>query len=123
MVKGDGGTVAELEAALLKLETQRDRIDQLIAEYKSERQRVLDEINHMKQVIRRKKRECVAPTVSAHALLRYLERVLEIDIGMVEKQILCPDNVAAIRAGATRITVDGVDLVIRDRVVVTVVQG
>lgn len=43
------------------------------------------------------------PTVSDHAVLRWLERYLEIDIEAVRASILTPERVAAIRCGAVHI--------------------
>lgn len=54
------------------------------------------------------------PVVSDHALLRWLERHLEVDLEAVRASILTPERVAAIRCGAVLIhcRVEGVTLVV-----------
>lgn len=66
----------------------------------------------------RLKFEQLEPTVSDHALVRYLERCLGYDIFEI-KQNLLKDVKEAINAGATRITKNGVTWVVKDKVVVT----
>lgn len=121
-------TTRELEAAVIRLELQKDRIEGGLAELKAERVLVLDALNRAKQALasrmreleRQKFKENTVPVVSSHALLRYVERILEIDIDLLRQTILSPENRAAIEAGATRITANGMTLVVKDKVVVTV---
>jgi hypothetical protein len=116
-------TVNELDAMLIILELRRERIDQSVASLKTERQQVADELNKVRQALTKKKQVPDVPTVSAHTLLRYIERVLDIDVELLNNQIISPGNRAAIESGATKITVDGVSIVIRDNVVVTVLDS
>ncbi len=62
------------------------------------------------------------PVVTEHAMLRYLERVMGIDLGQVAEDILTPEIVDQIGtlANATIPHPNGCKLVVRDRVVVTV---
>lgn len=121
-------TARELEAAVIRLELQKDRIEGGLAELKAERVLVLDALNrakqalasHMRELERQKFKENTVPMVSSHALLRYVERILEIDIDLLRQTILSPENRAAIEAGATRIMANGMTLVVKDKVVVTV---
>lgn len=59
-------------------------------------------------------------TVSDHALIRYLERTGQLDPQAFRELILTPDRIAAIKAGANSIKVDGVEMVVRGQTVVTV---
>ncbi len=60
--------------------------------------------------------------VSEHAMLRYIERVMGVDLSVVEEEILNDHNRKAIDfAPSCRIKAGGVELVVKDRVVVTVV--
>lgn len=61
--------------------------------------------------------------VSEHALLRYVERVMGVDLEAVRRDILTEKNRAAIEfAGSCRIvSASGVQFVVKDRVVVSVV--
>lgn len=118
-------TSQELEALILRLELRRDRIDLSLAEFKRDRQQVGDQLHNAKQALERQRSRKAAldePVVSTHALLRFIERVLEINVEMIREHILSPDNRAAIAAGATKIIAGGVTLVIKDGVVVTVLD-
>lgn len=59
--------------------------------------------------------------VSDHAVLRYLERVLEIDVDLVRNHIAGLADDAA-RCGAYSVRHDGLELRIRNGCVMTVVQ-
>lgn len=63
------------------------------------------------------------PQVSDHALVRYLERVKNINIEDIKKEILTPEREEYIRTGATAINCDGVEFIIsRDGTVVTCIK-
>jgi hypothetical protein len=89
---------------------------------------VLDALNqarqalaaHLRDAQRQKPKENTVPGVSTHALLRYVERILDVDLDLLRQTILSPENRAAIEAGATRIKANGMTLVVKDKVVVTV---
>lgn len=60
-----------------------------------------------------------APRVSDHAVLRYLERASGMDFAAVRHKLLTPNVVAAMKAGARAVKVDGGRLIIKDDTVVT----
>ena len=116
-------TVSELEATICRLELQLSRIDHSLLEFRRDRAQIASELNNANQALaKRKKSEATltAPSVSNHALLRYAERVLGIDVQALEAQILTPANRAAITAGAKKISSEGISLIVKDGVVVTV---
>lgn len=120
-------TAIELEALIGRLDLRKGRIEHSLAALTQERRQVADELNRATQALvrlkaREKPRGAASPAISSHALLRYVERVLQIDLGMVETHILSPRNRAAIAAGATKIKSDGLTFVIKDGVVVTVLD-
>ena len=61
--------------------------------------------------------------VSEHALLRYLERTGRLDRAEIEKEILTPDLVAAIKLGANSFKVNGHTWLIENGRVVTFLDG
>lgn len=61
--------------------------------------------------------------VTDHALVRYMERVKGIDLDAVRREILTPERVAMIKAGAVRIKIEGGnELRIKESAVVTIVN-
>jgi hypothetical protein len=58
--------------------------------------------------------------VSDHALIRYLERKFNMDIESIRAEILTPDRIAAIKAGAKQIAANGIKFVVKDQTVTTV---
>jgi len=73
-----------------------------------------------RQIIDTKKAE-VEPVVSEHALLRWLERVMRIDMNEVTKRILDESTKSKIMfAGSGKIYKDGVCIVFKNKTVVTV---
>ncbi len=60
--------------------------------------------------------------VSDHALIRYLERRFKLDLDGLRAEILTPERISAIKAGAGRISVDGLKFIVKDNTIVTVVD-
>lgn len=62
------------------------------------------------------------PSVSDHAVLRYLERIMGVDVEAIRAGLLTNDVKAAIRAGATSVTIEGVKFRVVGSKIVTVVE-
>lgn len=65
------------------------------------------------------------PTVSEHALLRYMERVKAFDLSLIENEILSPQNRAIINASpnkSCKIKKSGYELVVKNGVVISVIK-
>jgi hypothetical protein len=60
------------------------------------------------------------PRISAHAMLRYLERVRGVDLLAIEKEMLDDGLIGAIKAGATRVKRGRLHFVVNRNVVKTV---
>lgn len=75
----------------------------------------------LKNEIERRLTAETAPSVSDHAVLRYMERIHGIDVEAVRKEILTPENVDYIRAGMSAIKAGGVKFHIKNHCVTTVV--
>ncbi|WP_211098404.1 hypothetical protein, partial [Azospirillum sp. B506] len=98
------------------------RVERTPEERKRDRQSLLRDLHVARQALASRQRTAKDPVVSSHALLRYVERVMGIDVKALERSLHSQEVKAAIRAGATRITVDGIGLVVKDNVIVTVVD-
>jgi len=62
------------------------------------------------------------PVVTEHALLRYIERVMGIDLAEVTKRILSEQNKKAIKfAGNCKIKSEGIELIVKNKQVISVV--
>jgi hypothetical protein len=64
---------------------------------------------------------CTEPTVSEHAMLRYLERAKGINLEALQAEILTPTNKAKIKfMGSGKLAVGDLQAVVKDMVVVSV---
>lgn len=72
------------------------------------------------ELARREAQDNQVPTVSDHALLRYMERVYDIDVDACKSAILTDNVVTAIKAGASAVKTPDYILVIRGATIVTV---
>lgn len=112
---------SELEDMICRLTAQAERVEQTLAEAKRDRETLLRDLHVARQALASRKRAPKEAVVSSHALLRYVERVMGIDLKALERGLLSQEVRAAIRAGATRVTVDGISFVVKDNVIVTVI--
>jgi hypothetical protein len=64
----------------------------------------------------------VGPRVSDHAVLRYIERVMGVDVEQIRRGLLTPLVRQAMIAGAKQVTIEGVTFVIDNQTLVTVVE-
>lgn len=104
---------AKLEAEIKALEEDRNKVSQDISRKKNE-------LNTVQQKI--ESYTVIEPVVTEHAMLRYIERVLGIDLAEIQARILTQQNRQAIQfAGSCKIKSEGVELVVKDRRVVSVV--
>lgn len=63
----------------------------------------------------------LTPTITDHAVLRYLERVHNVDVEAIRKEMLCPGISTAIEFGCDTVKLgNGARLKIRDSMVTTV---
>jgi len=114
---------------LKQLEVRRGKLQ---AEYKT----ALSELTDVREKLQRIERtmrsleEQIAhsktqPVVSEHAILRYAERVMGLDISEVQKQIMTPSILRAIETlGSGKIPLaNGVVAIVKDKVVVSIVPA
>ncbi len=108
-------TVPELQEAEGKILRNMAAIERDMADLRKRLEGVRD-------VISRRTKPAPAPKVSDHALLRFIERVHGVDIEAIRSSIMSSRIVEAIKLGATSVTVDGVKMIVRDGVIITVVR-
>lgn len=104
---------AKLDAEIKAIEDERTRLGQEVGRKKNELNTVRQKIDSFM---------AKEPVVTEHALLRYIERVMGINLEEIRGRILTEQNRKAIEfAGSCKIKSDGVEFVVKDRCVVSVV--
>ncbi len=95
---------------------QKKELDRLYADKKKELERVKDEIKKLSDSLPK------SVTISDHAMLRYLERVKNVNLQEIEKEILTDSIIQSITQLNTcrLITKAGYKLVVKNRNVITV---
>jgi hypothetical protein len=71
------------------------------------------------EIWRREARDAIVPSISDHALLRYIERVHGVDVDALKADLLTDQLVTAIKAGASGLKTAEGTFVIKGAVVVT----
>lgn len=74
------------------------------------------------ELTRRKDDAKFRPSVSDHALLRYIERINGFDIEGLRARIMTPGLLSALRSGAARYTEHDTTYLLRDNTVITIVD-
>lgn len=95
---------------------QKKELDRLYADKKKELERIKDEIKKLSDSLPK------SVTISDHAMLRYLERVKNVNLQEIEKEILTDSIIQSITQLNTcrLITKAGYKLVVKNRNVITV---
>lgn len=101
-----------LEAEIADLKAKSRPIQQKISKLESERMKVQQDLASAQK----------EPRVSDHALIRYFERKFGVSFDDIRAEILTPDRIAAIKAGAKSIKHDGVTFRIVGTTIVTVLE-
>jgi len=115
-------SVSELKAQRVDLNAKLERINSQIQELKISAHTLSQEVVRLDSEVARRIRVEPEPRLSDHALLRYIERVYNIDIEVIKAKIMTPTVIQAIKNGATAITVEGARFKIADNTVITVLN-
>lgn len=99
--------VATLEYTNLNRENQKIR---------SAMKKLQDKIAKLK-----KKQQDNMPSVTDHAILRLAERKYGLNVEKLKEELLCDVVRSAMKAGATRVKHDGMEFVLKDGLVLTVI--
>ena len=118
----DTTTLKSLETKYKQIETKRNLIINEINDKQLEASSLKKELGQIKQQIDSLKSKDVGKIiVSEHSLLRYIERVLGIDLNVLRNKILSDEDAKVISAlGNGTFPKDGFKIKIKDGVVVTV---
>jgi hypothetical protein len=108
-------TISELQAETTRLQSVIGSLETAIADARTT-------LGHVRAELEKRMRPAVAPRVSDHALLRFIERVMGVDIESFRDRILTDTVRDAIAMGATAVVVEGVRLKIQDNTIVTVLD-
>jgi hypothetical protein len=106
-------TVADLQDESVRCESAMGEAETILADLRVR-------LGEIRAEIAKRMRPSVEPSVSDHALLRYAERILGIDMEEMRSQILTEATKSALRMGASGVTVNGVKMVAKDGRIVTV---
>ena len=118
----DTTTLKSLETKYKQIETKRNLIINEINDKQLEASSLKKELGQIKQQMDNlKSKDAWKIIVSEHSLLRYIERVLGIDLNVLRNKILSDDDAKVISAlGNGTFPKDGFKIKIKDGVVVTV---
>ena len=105
-----------------ELETESTRLGSLLGQQESNIADTRAQLATVRAELDKRRRGAVEPRLSDHAIIRFLERSMGIDIDQVRARILNDKVRAAIKSGASAVTVDGTRLKVSDNVIVTVLD-
>lgn len=108
-------TVTELQAESARCESALGEAEQIAADLRAR-------LGEVRSELARRLRPAAEPKISDHAMLRYVERVMGIDVDALRAEIMSDSVKAALRSGASGVTVNGVKMVAKDGVIVTVLS-
>lgn len=106
-------TIIELQTESERLERSIGEAETLIADFRSR-------LGEIRAELAKRLKPAPEPRMSDHALLRYIERILEIDVEALRQEVMSDSVKSALRMGASGVTVNGVKMVAKDGVIVTV---
>lgn len=69
------------------------------------------------------KKKTYTPSISEHAVVRYLERIMGFDIDGVRDQIMTKEIKDALSLGVTRVCVNGVDMIAAEGKIITIINS
>lgn len=95
------------------LTQEKQKMDKEIAHKKNELKQLVEKINNFTKS---------SPIVTEHAMLRYIERVMGVDLEKITNDILTEQNIKTIEfAGSCRIKSNSVEFIVKDRKVISVI--
>ena len=105
-------TVSELQAETDRCEASLGEAERVMSDLRTR-------LNEIRAELSKRLKPSPEPRVSDHALLRYVERVIGVDTEALRAEILTDGVRAALKSGATGVTINGVKFIAKDGVIVT----
>jgi hypothetical protein len=112
--------IAAATMTVSELEAECNRLQLRVLELKEQGRQTQVQLDANRSALAKLKRKAPTPRVSDHALLRYLERVKGVDVEAIKAEIMTPETIAAIKAGASAVNVNGCRMPIKDGCIATV---
>lgn len=113
----------EIDNRLRKLEDEYKKVDEEITKLMGSRKRISDKI-----ALFRQKKQALKETkelrISEHAVLRYIERIMKIDLAEIESELLTDDLRLRVRTlgGSCEIKKQDYTIVIKDYIIITIIK-
>lgn len=127
MSKTDGDlsalNISQLQALKTTLTSQYERINSQLTSLSLELQKVAKQRIKVETALNHRLKPTPEPRLSDHAVLRFIERKYNIDVGAIKSRIMSGVVIDAIKGGASAVTVDGIKLKIVDNAIVTAYQA
>lgn len=108
-------TIADLQNETMRCESALGEAETIVSDLRVR-------LGEVSAELAKRLRPSPEPKISDHALLRYVERIIGVDIDAMRAEIMTDMVKSALRAGATGVTVNGVKMVAKDGVIVTVLS-
>lgn len=105
-----------------QLQEEQTRVLSRIGELDTQLSDLRNRLTGIRSSLEKRLRPAPEPRVSDHALMRYLERVYDLDFEAMRNEILSDKAKEALKMGATAYTHNGVKFIAKDGVLVTVVN-
>jgi len=118
-----GAKIKNLQVLITKKELEQERLKDEFNALQSRRDKLSNQIKKYKEEIESLKSSTDSIIVSEHAILRYLQRVYELDIAKIEAEIVSPKLYSQVKEyGSGTYHSDGFSIKVVDGVVVTVIE-
>lgn len=113
----------EIDNRLRKLEDEYKKVDEEITKLMGSRKRISDKVAELRQK-KHALKETKELRISEHAVLRYMERIMKIDLTEIERELLTDDLRLRVRTlgGSCEIKKQDYTIVIKDYIIITIIK-
>jgi hypothetical protein len=111
-----------LDMSSTELEAEVGRLGKEVTRLECELGEVRGHFQAYSAELAKRRRPAPEPRLSDHALLRYLERVKGVDVEGARREIMTPGIIAAVKAMATSVLVNGAKFLVREGTIVTIME-